>query len=173
MCVRNNICCRIRYSDLSLLPWSWGLCIFVEQLYPVASRQVSRHLKGRSVCHTSSSPLLPTLTSPPLLSSMSSIPLLLLSTPCWVSMGSRPNKQTNRTTEKAITQTRLVWAWGSDGERSCLLSGPVPFHSDGREGLPGHSDPHFCLTSRRDHGGPHHWHIILWPNTQLAAATGL
>lgn len=56
MCVRNNICWRIRDSDLSLLPWSWGLCIFVEQLCLVASRQVSRHLKGRSVCHASSSP---------------------------------------------------------------------------------------------------------------------
>lgn len=61
MRVRNNICWRIRDSDPSLLPWSWGLCIFVEQLCPVASRQVSRHLKGRSVCHTSSP------TPPPLL----------------------------------------------------------------------------------------------------------
>ncbi len=118
MHVRNNICWRIRDSDLYLLPWSWGLCIFVEQLCPVASRQVSRHLKGRSVCHTSSPPA---PSSPPLLSSMSSIPPLLLSAPCWVSMGSRPNKQTNRTTEKPITQTRLAWAWGRDGERSCLL----------------------------------------------------
>lgn len=103
MRVRNNICWRIRDSDLSLLSWSWGLCIFVEWLCLVASRQVSHHLKGRSVCHASPPP--PSNSSPPC------IPLLF-STSYWVSMGSRPNKQTNRTTEKPITQTRLVWAWG-------------------------------------------------------------
>lgn len=37
---------------------------------------------------------------------------LLPRTACWVSMGPRPNKQTNRTTWKPITQTRLVWAGG-------------------------------------------------------------
>lgn len=79
MCVRNNIYWRIRDSDLSLLPWSCGLCIFVEQLCLVASRHFSRHLKGRSVCHAS----LSSASSP--LCSLLSPPCSLLS-PCFSSL---------------------------------------------------------------------------------------
>lgn len=107
---RNNICWRIRDSDLSLLPWSWRLCVFVEQLCLVASRQVSRHLEGRSACHAPSQP--PSTAASSRFCSVSSVPPLLLSAPCWVSMSFRPNKQTNRTTEKPITRTRSGWAWG-------------------------------------------------------------
>jgi len=59
---------------------------------------------------------------------MSSIPLLLPSTPCWVSMGSRPNKQTNSTTwKKNITQTRLVWGGGEMGRDLVCFLGQFHF----------------------------------------------
>lgn len=77
---RNNICWRIRDSDLSLLPWSWRLCVFVEQLCLVASRQVSRHLEGRSACHAPSQP--PSTAASSRFCSVSSVPPLLLSAPC-------------------------------------------------------------------------------------------
>lgn len=171
MCVRNNICWRIRGSDLSLLPWSCGLCIFVEQLCLVASRRFSRHLKGRSVV-TYPCPA-PPLLSP--LPSVSSVSPLLPSASCWVSMGSRPNKQTNRTTEKPITQTRLVWAWGREmGERDLVyFLGQFHFTVMAEKA----SQDTAIHTSVWLPAGikvvlSPHWHIIFWPNTQLAASTG-
>lgn len=118
---------------VSLLHSKEGLCVFIEQLCLVTPQQVSHHLRGRPACHASSLPFIH-LSAPRL------PPPQFFSTPCWVSIGFRPNRQTNRTTtkKKTITRTRLVWALARDGERSCLLSGPVPFHCDGREGLPGH-----------------------------------
>lgn len=151
MCVRNNICWRIRGSDLSLLPWSCGLCIFVEQLCLVASRRFSRHLKGRSVCQASLSS-----ASSPLSSSLRV--LRFPASPLYIMLGihglqtKQANKQNNRKTHHP-DKVGLGLGERDGGERSCLLSGPVPFHCDGREGLPGHGYPHFCLTSSGDQGG--------------------
>ncbi len=112
MPVRNNICRRIRDSDLSLLAWSWGLRIFVEQLCPPASRQVSRHLKGRSVWHTSLRPpadsLLPSSPLPP--------PLLCFSSPVLHAGYPWAPDQTSKQTEQQKNPSRRQGWSGLEGE---------------------------------------------------------
>lgn len=128
-----------------------GLCIFVEQLCLVASRQVSRHLKGRSVCHASLPPsLLDTTTSPSHPSFLRFSSLLHAGYP-WA-----PDQTSKQTEQQKNPSSRQCWSGlgGEMGRDLCLLSGPVPFHCDGREALPGHSYPHICLTSKGDQGGP-------------------
>lgn len=131
-------------------PWVCVYWIFVEQLFLVASLQVSRHLKGRPARYTSSPPRRPH-PQPPLLHSRS-----MLGYP-WA-----PDQTSKQTEQQKNPSPRRGWSGLGEvrrggvgnGERSCLLSGPVPFHCDGRGGLPGHGYPHFCLTSRGDQGGP-------------------
>lgn len=61
--------------------------------------------------------------------------------PCaWDQTSKQTNKQNNRKThhpDKVGLSLRERW-----GKRSCLLTGPVPFHCDGRGGLPGHDYTH-------------------------------
>lgn len=171
--IRNNICWRITDSDLSLLPWSWGLCVFVEQLCPLASRQVSRHLKGRSVWHTSSGNPPPHLPHP-YLSFTSSISLLF---PLWYSMlgihglqTKQANKQNNRKThhpDKVGLGLRERWGEILFAFRASSIS------LWWRRRPPRTRRPTLLFDFQGgDQGGPRHWHIIFWPNTQLAAATG-
>ena len=128
------------------------MCIFVEELCLVAARQVSRHLKGRSVvCRARLSTTSLPLLAPP------RPPFLRFSSPCSM-LGihglqtKQANKQNNRKTHQP--DKAGLGLGERDGERSCLFSGPVSFHCDGRGGLPGHGYPHLCLTSSRDQGGP-------------------
>lgn len=57
-------------------------------------------------------------------------------------------KQANKQTEQQKSPSpRQGWSRRNE-KRFCLLSPPVPFHCDGRGGLPGRSYPRLCLTSR-------------------------
>lgn len=101
------MCWRIRGSDLSLLPWSWGLCIFVEQLCLVASRQVSRHLRGRSVCRASYPPPPPSPLSSflrVLCSSAAPTPLLHAEYP-WA-----PDQTSKQTEQQKNPSPRQGWS---------------------------------------------------------------
>lgn len=142
----------IRGGTWSLLPWSWSLCVFVEQLWPVASRQVTRHLEGRSACPTSpSSSPVPTSPLRPSLPHLPPPPLLHAE---YLRVPDQTSKQTEQQKNPSRRQARPR-AWGRDGERSCLLSGPVPFQCDGGEGLPGHRDPGFLFDFQGENqGGP-------------------
>lgn len=87
--------------------------------------------------------LMPLLLIPP----RPPVHLLLFFTPSWISC-LKPNKQTNRTTEKPITQTRLVWAWGRDGGEILFAYWASSISLWWRRRPPRtRLYPHFCLTS--------------------------
>lgn len=155
-------------SHVCSVPWSWGLGVFVEQLCLVDCQQVSRqdtiNAEG-GLCHS------PLSFHP---SSISTFFLFSYTFDIHWLQTKQANKQNNR--KKTINQTRLGWAGGWDGERSCLLCRPVPFHCDGSGGLPGHGYTHTCVwLPRRGIKADlcPYWHIIFWSNGLPAAATSL